>query len=213
MKVSEIVIIWINNINNKKRYDHMVSQLETYFPNNKKIHVDAIMENPKHNGVSMAHMVAILKGINTKQPFLILEDDVSVDAEMLDFLKLENELQKMNPKCDTLYMGLSSWGSRKENPNIENKIELEKGTVLEDINNPYFVKLHSMYSAHAILYINRDYAIETTKLCIMAISLNRPHDIYLHKLFKKYNVLGIRSPWFYQDEQYNGQEKYTRINV
>ena len=189
----------------------MVSQLETYFPNNKKIHVDAIMETPKHNGVSMAHMVAILKGINTKQSFLILEDDVSVDAEMLDFLKLENELQKMNPKCDTLYMGLSSWGGRKENP--ENKIELEKGTVLEDINNPYFVKLHSMYSAHAILYINHDYAIETTKLCIMAISLNRPHDIYLHKLFKKYNVLGIRSPWFYQDEQYNGQEKYTRINV
>jgi hypothetical protein len=211
MNVSEIVIIWINNKQNIKRYDHMVSQLEKYFPNNKKIHVDAILETPKHNGVSMAHMISILKGINTKKPFLILEDDVSIDAERLNFLKLENELQKLNTTYDALYMGLSSWGGRKGDP--DNKIELEKGAVFENINNPYFVRLHSMYSAHAILYINPEYAIETTKLCITAIFLNRPHDIYLYKLFKKYNVIGLRSPWFYQDIHYNGQEKYTRINV
>lgn len=211
MKVSEIVIIWINDINNRKRYDHMNTQLNAYFPNNRKIRVEAIMETPKYNGVSMAHMISILKGINTKQPFIVLEDDVSVDAEKLDFLKLENELQKLNPKCDTLYMGLSCWGGRKGNP--EKKIELEKGAVFEDIGNPYFVKLHSMYSAHAILYINYEYAIETTKLCIMAICMNRPHDIYLQTLYKKYNVLGIRSPWFYQDAKYNGQEKYSKIIV
>ena len=44
----------------------MVSQLETHFPRNKKIHVDAIIESPKYNGVSMAHMVAVLKGINNQ---------------------------------------------------------------------------------------------------------------------------------------------------
>jgi hypothetical protein len=211
MKVEEIVIIWINDLKNKTRYDHMVSQLEIHFPRNKKIHVDAIFESPKYNGVSMAHMVAVLKGVNKRKPFLVLEDDVSIDAEKLDFLKFENELQKMNPKCDTLYMGLSSWGGRKGNP--ENKIELEKGAVFEDIDNPYFVKLHSMYSAHAILYINPEYAIETTKLCITAICMNKPHDVYLQNLYKKYNVIGIRSPWFYQDAKYNGQEKYTRIHV
>lgn len=211
MKVSDIVIIWINNINNRKRYDHMNIQLDTHFPNNKKIRIEAIMETPKYNGVSMSHMIAILKGINTKQPFIILEDDVSIDRERLDFLKLENELQKMNPKCDTLYMGLSSWGGRKGNS--EKKIELEKGAVFEEIDHPYFVKLNSMYSAHAILYINRDYAIETTKLCIMAICLNKPHDITLENLYKKYNVLGIRRPWFYQDVEYNGQEKHTRIQI
>ncbi len=97
--------------------------------------------------------------------------------------------------------------------NPEKKIEFEKGAVFEDINNTYFVKLHSMYSAHAILYINQNYAIETTKLCIMAICMNKPHDIYLQTIYKKYNVLGIRSPWFYQDVKYNGQEKYTRITV
>ena len=211
MKVSEIVIIWINDKRNTKRYDHMVSQLEEYFPNNKKKQVDAIFEAPKYNGVSMAHMVAVLKGINTKKPFLILEDDVSIDTERFDFLKLENELRKLNTTCDTLYMGLISWGVRKGNP--ENKIELEKGAVFENINSPYFVKLHSMYSAHAILYINSAYAIETTKLFITAIFLNKPHDIFLYKLFKKYNVLGIRSPWFYQDNEYDGQEKHTRIHV
>lgn len=211
MKVEEIVIIWINDLKNKTRYDHMVSQLETYFPRNKKIHVDAIFESPKYNGVSMAHMVAVLKGINRRKPFLVLEDDVSIDAERIDFLKLEKELEKLELTCDTLYMGLSGWGGRKGSP--DNKIELEKGAIFENINNPYFVKLHSMYSAHAILYLNPAYAVETTKLCITAIFLNKPHDIYLYKLFKKYNVLGIRSPWFYQDAQYNGQEKNTRIHV
>ena len=91
MKVEEIVIIWINDIKNKTRYDHMVSQLETHFPHNKKIHVDAIIESPKYNGVSMAHMVAVLKGINKRKPFLVLEDDVSIDSERVDFLKLEKE--------------------------------------------------------------------------------------------------------------------------
>lgn len=211
MKVEEIVIIWINDLKNKTRYDHMVSQLEKYFPRNKKIHVDAIFESPKYNGVSMAHMVAVLKGINRRKPFLVLEDDVSIDAERIDFLKLEKELEKLESTCDILYMGLSGWGGRKGNP--DNKIELEKGAIFENINNPYFVKLHSMYSAHAILYLNPAYAVETTKLCITAIFLNKPHDIYLYKLFKKYNVFGIRSPWFYQDAQYNGQEKNTRIHV
>ena len=211
MKVSDIIIIWINNINDKKRYDHMNIQLDTYFPTNKKIRVEAIMETPKYNGVSMSQMIAILKGINTKQPFIILEDDVSVDTETLDFLMLENELQNLNQNCDTLYMGLSSWGGRKGNP--EKKIEFEKGAVFEDIDHPYFVKLHSMYSAHAILYINHDYAIETIKICILAICRNKPHDIYLQHLYKKYNVLGIRWPWFYQDSEYNGQEKHTRIQV
>ena len=211
MKVEEIVIIWINDLKNKTRYDHMVSQLEKYFPRNKKIHVDAIFESPKYNGVSMAHMVAVLKGINRRKPFLVLEDDVSIDAERIDFLKLEKELEKLELTCDTIYMGLSGWGGRKGSP--DNKIELEKGAIFENINNPYFVKLHSMYSAHAILYLNPAYAVETTKLCITAIFLNKPHDIYLYKLFKKYNVLGIRSPWFYQDAKYNGQEKNTRIHV
>lgn len=211
MKVEEIIIIWINDVKNKTRYDHMVSQLETHFPRNKKIHVDAIIESPKYNGVSMAHMVAVLKGVNKRKPFLVLEDDVSIDSERVDFAKLEKELEKLDTSCDILYMGLSGWGGRKGSP--ENKIELEKGAVFENINNPYFVKLHSMYSAHAILYINPAYAIETTKLCITAIFLNKPHDIYLYKLFKKYNVLGIRSPWFYQDAKYNGQEKNTRIHV
>ena len=89
MKVEDIVIIWINDIKNKTRYDHMVSQLETHFHCNKKIHVDAIFEAPKYNGVSMAHMVAVLKGINHRKPFLVLEDDISIEAERVDFLKLE----------------------------------------------------------------------------------------------------------------------------
>lgn len=212
MKFDDVVIIWINELKNIKRHIHITELLHTYFPKNKNIHVNAIYENPKHNGVSMAHMIAILKGIKTKQPFIILEDDVNIDASLLDILLFENEIKKLDKLCDTVYIGLSNWGGGYEQKGENDKL-LEKGALIEDINNNYFIKIKNMYGAHAILYISIEYAIETIKYCITAICKNTPHDILTAKLMKKYNVLGLRKPWFYQDSNFNGQEKHTKITI
>ena len=71
-------IFWINCSENKVRYDHMRSLLEREFPNNKHHHVEAIMHKPKYNGITMAHMVAIMKGMTSGKPFLVVEDDIVV---------------------------------------------------------------------------------------------------------------------------------------
>jgi len=220
---NDVEIFWINCSSNVKRHQHMKSLLEQYFPNNKHHHVEAVMHNPKYQGVTMAHSVSILKGITTKRPFLILEDDVNVDAISLRINELEKQINKLSEKPRVVYMGLSSWGTRinrhKEifkgyNNYVlkwKERIFLDKGAKCTDVSNDYFVKIDDMYGAHAILYLSNEYAISTLKYCIFAVELNKPHDIYLPKLMKKNFVLGMRTPWFYQCAKIGGQEKCTKI--
>ncbi len=203
----------------------MKSLLDKYFPNNKQHHVEAVMHSPKYQGVTMAHTVALLKGISTKRPFIILEDDVTIDAELLDTKRFENEINKMEEKPRVVYMGLSTWGTRQKRhkeifkgktENVlewNDKIFFNMGAKGENIKNDYFIKVDDMYGAHSILYLSREYAIKTLKYCIMAVELNKPHDIYLPKLMRKNMVIGMREPCFYQLAKIGGQERATKLNL
>lgn len=224
-KFDDVEIFWINCSSNLKRFEHMKSLLEKYFPNNKQHHVEAVMHSPKYQGVTMAHTVALLKGISTKRPFIILEDDVTIDAELLDTKRFENEINKLEEKPRVVYMGLSTWGTRqKRHKEIfkgkteyvlewNDKIFFNMGAKGENIKNDYFIKVDDMYGAHSILYLSREYAIKTLKYCIMAVELNKPHDIYLPKLMRKNIVIGMREPCFYQLAKIGGQERATKLNL
>ena len=243
-------IYWINCSENKVRYDHMRSLLEREFPNNKHHHVEAIMHKPKYNGITMAHMVAVMKGMSSGKPFLVVEDDVG-GGDTVSPLTLSNRLRFDTPPCesssvlikksgvepdlegkcrdekpDAIYLGLSYWGNMKMVRKkiladcmgkdekvvlINNKVFMKKGARGEDWDDNFF-RIRDMFGAHAILYISKQYMVETLKICIMAVSMNKPHDIYLHKLQKKYLVLGQKYPWFYQLGKIGGQETGTNVN-
>ena len=136
----------------------------------------------------------------------------------------EKDEEKETP--DAIYLGLSYWGNMKIGRKklladcmekdekvvlIKNKVFMKKGARGEDWDDNFF-RIRDMYGAHAILYISKPYMVETLKNCILAISMNKPHDIYLHKLQKKYLVLGQKYPWFYQLGKIGGQETGTNIN-
>jgi len=224
-KFNDVDIFWINSSSNIKRNEHMKEILQKHLPNNKHHHIEAIMHSPKYQGVTMAHTIALLKGVTTKRPFIILEDDVTIDATILNIKTLENEINKMEQKPRVVYMGLSTWGTRRKRheeifkgkqENVlewKDRIFLNMGAKCQNINNDYFVKVDDMYGAHAILYLSREYAIKTLKYCIMAVELNRPHDIFLPKLMKSNLVLGIKEPWFYQLAKIGGQERATKITL
>jgi hypothetical protein len=127
---------------------------------------------------------------------------------------------------DAIYLGLSYWGNMKmirkkllaecmekdeKVISINDKIFMRKGARGEDWDENFF-RIRDMFGAHAILYISKQYMVETLKMCIMAVSMNKPHDIYLPKLQKKYLVLGQKYPWFYQLGRLGGQERGTNIN-
>ena len=51
----EIVIIWINNQENQRRYRQMTNLLNELFPNNQKIHVNAIKHEKKYHGIRFVY--------------------------------------------------------------------------------------------------------------------------------------------------------------
>ena len=219
-KIDDVVIYWINCSSNTKRHEHMLHLLNIYFPNNPKHHIEAVMHKPKYQGVTMAHTIALMKGLDGKKPFLILEDDVDVDQL---FFKGEVE-KKLNEKVDAIYLGISAWGKNKKMPILKkvleknekvvccnNKIFFFKGAVANNLDDLFF-KIQDMFGAHAILYVNHEYVVKTLKICILAIGLNKPHDIFLPSLIKRHNVIGLKNCWFYQNAKIGGQERATKID-
>lgn len=220
---NDVEIFWINCSKNTKRSKHMTEILNKHFPNNKKHHVEAIMETPKYNGVTMAHAVALMKGLNSKKPFIILEDDVTIDATKLDIKRLEFYLNKMEKLPDVVYMGLSSWGKNAhefkkicENDKVvrwNNWLLFDRGAKAKEVNNEYFIRIIDMFSAHAILYLSSEYVIYSIECCVKGIEINRPHDIILPLFMRKKRVIGLKEPWFYQIEELGGQESATRLSL
>ena len=177
----------------------------------------------------MAHMVAVMKGMTLGKPFLVVEDDIIVNDNYFNEVELESRILLDNEKAnktDAIYLGVSYWGNMKIKRKkllqecmeldekvvvIENKIFMKKGARGDDMDD-YFFRIRDMYGAHSILYLSKTYMTETLKYCIMAVSQNKPHDIYLPKLQKKYMVLGQKYPWFYQYGKIGGQENGTNVN-
>lgn len=225
VNAEEIQIIWINNSNNKQRKENMLNILSKYFPNNKHHHVEAIIHSPKYQGITMAHIVALLKGIDSKKPFIILEDDIVVNVSLFNIKTLEQQLNILTKDPDVVYLGISNWGTKFKNGysnifkkntdnaiKVKNTIYLKNGGKLDEFND-YFVKVLDMYSAHAILYLSIEYAVKTLKYCIMAVSQSKPHDIYLVELMKTGYALALKNPWFYQSAHLGGQENDTNFKL
>jgi hypothetical protein len=217
-------IYWINNSENQIRHNHMKNLLETNFSNHKFHHIEAIIHKPKYNGITIAHMVALMKGMSIGKPFLVLEDDNMLNEKYFNEDKLEEKIEGKD--VDAIYLGLSFWGNMnikkkkilKDCMNkdekivfINNKIFFKNGARGKDYDE-YFFKISDMYGAHAILYLSMPYVIETLKYCILAVNENKPHDIYLSNLHKDYMVLGQKYPWFYQSGKIGGQEYGTNID-
>jgi hypothetical protein len=151
-------------------------------------------------------------------------ETVSKEQGRLETVLGEKRIKKEKP--DAIYLGLSYWGNMKMGRKkllaecmekdekvvlINDKVFMKKGARGEDWDEHFF-RIRDMFGAHAILYISKTYMVETLKICIMAVSMNKPHDIYLPKLQKKYLVLGQKKPWFYQLARLGGQEMGTNIN-
>lgn len=220
-KFEDVVIFWINCSSNQRRFNHMEKLLERYFPLNERHHVEAVMYKPKYQGVTMAHTVALMKGLAIKKPFIILEDDVDIDGMNLDVGLLEENVRKGD--ADAVYLGISGWAKPKNRGiisslmkngekvvRIKDKIFFYKGAKGEYVDD-YFFKIKEMYGAHAILYLKEDYVVRTLKYCIFAVGQNKPHDIYLPRLLRKSSVYGLCNSWFYQLAKIGGQEKATKI--
>jgi len=57
------------------------------------------------------------------------------------------------------------------------------------------------------------YVLKTLRICYASLMMDKPHDVLLPVLQRKYQVLGLRVPMFYQDRRIGGQERETNLRL
>jgi hypothetical protein len=189
-------VYYMNSYKSKIRDYHMRKQLSSF----KTIHrVEAIPDKVKYNGVSMAHLITLLKGYRAQKPFIVLEDDVTIS-----YIPTYPIILPYKPKA--LYLGNSTWGYK-----VSEEFNTAKYDAQYEIIDDTFYRPISMYGGHATLYFDMEYVKKVIKLIEEAIIINKPHDIYLPVFQQHYKLLGLRNPLFYQDARIGGQEEETKI--
>jgi len=133
-----------------------------------------------------------------KPPFLLLEDDIDIDDNLLDEIIIPDN-------TDAFYLGLSNKGGHRYNNYNEDSSKF--------ISTSYqnILKVQNMLSAHAILYINPNYIHELRNRLITKPTFY--NDIIMSQIQKNYNIYCYQNYCFYQSFKFDGHEDTTRIKV
>jgi len=128
------------------------------------------------------------------EPFMFLEDDVNLNADF--------NIEITYPEdADCIYLGLSrGFSTFKDYPRY-------KWTVIDD----NLVKIGDMLSTHAFVVTSVKWLNKIIEL--MTDTLDNPtnYDIPIARIQHKFNIYGLKRPFFYQDSKVGGQERPTRI--
>jgi hypothetical protein len=147
--------------------------------------VPGVVNSVRKTGVALAHQSALETAIPRGFPFIILEDDVVAK-------NFKNEIF-VPEGADAYYLGISRWG-------------LKSGVGTQRISAERFddktFRLFNMLSAHAILYLNKDYAEFILKSTKFYASIGTNQDKGRAETMKYWNVYGSSDPLFAQEGKY-----------
>lgn len=154
-----------------------------------------VFEKNKTVGVAMAHIVALEAALSECEgPFIILEDDVEI---------MFKDMEIFTPDyVDAIYLGISMWGLRNGHG--------ELNMICHERSNGGLYRLYNMLSAHAVLYINHDYAQFLLENIPMFVKMQTNQDKLRAESMKYWNIYAINNPIFYQKGKY---EKYTKFRL
>jgi hypothetical protein len=153
-----------------------------------------VPDRHKASGVAKAHMAALELALSEcKGPFIILEDDVQIEGLPRD--------TTVPSDADALYLGLSMWGLKNGKGHIGISGEKQNGGIY---------RMYNMLAAHAILYVNNDYARFILESIPIFLKMRTNQDKMRAETMKYWNVYACKIPVFYQSGKY---EKYTRFTL
>jgi hypothetical protein len=134
-------------------------------------------------GCTLAHAKALDLALERGgAPFLILEDDIALKNNKTSF--------DIPDTADAFYLGISRWGLYGGTGHRQ--ISLEK-------HNEELYRIYNMLSAHAILYLNDEYAKMLLKSYKFYVDTKDVQDKGNAELMKYYEVYALSSPMFYQE--------------
>jgi hypothetical protein len=153
---------------------------------------EGVPHHVKAIGVAKAHMAALEKALlECKGPFIIVEGDIAIN-------KFDPNLP-VSQDMDAVYLGLSEWGLKDGRG--QRRIAVTK------VNDGLY-RAHNMLAAHAILYLNHNYARFILRHIPIFIEMGTNQDKMRAETMKYWNVYAKRVPIFYQQGKY---EKYTNF--
>ena len=153
-----------------------------------------VPDRHKASGVAKAHMAALELALSEcKGSFIILEDDVQIESPQKEITVPEG--------ADAVYLGLSTWGLKNGKGQV--------GIAGEKMNGGIY-RMYNMLAAHAILYVNHDYARFILKSIPIFLKMKTNQDKMRAETMKYWNVYASKTPVFYQSGRY---ERYTRFTL
>ena len=159
------------------------------------IKVPGVSGGKKVTNVAQAHVKALEKALSEcSGPFIILEDDVRIFSAKHKFVFPEN--------TDAVYLGLSTWGLKNGKGHVS--------AISAEPVSPTLYRLYNMLTAHAILYINHDYARFLATRIPIFINMETNQDKMRAETLKYWNVYAVETPVFYQSGRY---EQHTRFQL
>ena len=205
LKLSQLPAFYINMKNDiKRKQDFLRWNKLLKFKNVKRI--SGIERNPYHLGLSQASENAIQIGLNSGLPFIFFEDDAAPTKYYADEIEIPDD-------ADAVYLGVSPWGFGRDNDS--KKEPVPNGSVFKEVDGfPGVFRVNNTLTTHAILYMNKSYALAAIESYKKAIALEHFGDvqIYLDGLFDKYNVYAV-GPLFYQNDSSKPQVLEETKNV
>ena len=132
------------------------------------------------------------------RPFLMIEDDVSLSRPI--------ESIDVPDDSDILYVGISKCSMNDHQFHYDNYYE----TVPE---YPRIVRIKHMLSTHGIVICSPLGAAVFQRTMLEVFLSDQPWDIPLALIQPYYRVYALREPLVYQDANFSGDERCTRIEL
>jgi hypothetical protein len=144
--------------------------------------VDVRGKAPYWIGCGLSHRECL---VNAEYPCIIYEDDISNTDWYRPIIE--------DPKNKILYLGLSKWGTKSGNSELNGGIFTKYSDELSTVKY--------MVSAHAIYYPTKEIAMKFSNGIVKCLfETNRPFDEHYAKMQTKEETLCLNQPLFYQDD-------------
>jgi hypothetical protein len=191
ISLKDCQVIYINLDSDKDKKMALLQHLED-LGFNKIARVSGVKNTLKKLGVAISHKKALELALTYSEPVIILEDDV-YPTNFKNTIDIPSD-------SDAYYLGISKWG-----------LSSGKGIkqiVAEKADGKNY-RILNMLSAHAILYLNRDYIRFLIKSADFFISIADNQDKGRAETLKYWNVYCNQHPTFAQSGRYMAETTFS----
>lgn len=190
IKLSDITLVYINLEAETERRDSIES-ITSRWHFKEVIRLEAT-HNPDNfiDACTDSHIRALQLAQKIDGPVLIIEDDCVELSPVLDVLEVPDDV-------DAMYLGHYSLGLGQIRGSMLEWSTSPMAYVTDPVSEDIY-RVVSMLGAHAVLYVNKDYAKFAERVCRRALELSIPQDVLIAVTMTFYNIYTYNAPLFAQ---------------